>query len=304
MAKQKSGSFKRSSMIQRRAWWGRLFIFPWVLGVIWFFIIPMIETVYYSINKMGVSSSGLTFHFVGIDNYLYYFTKDPNFIQNLTLSLESLGTSIPLIVCFSLFVAIILSSKFKGRTFFRAVFFFPVIIASGVVIEILTTNLLMSTSGASNSQPAYMFQAPDLNIMFQSLGVPDKVLLFVADVISRVFDLTWKSGVQILLLLAALGGIPSSSYEVADIEGANAWEKFWKITLPMVLPTLLVTVTYTIIDSFTDVGNSIMTMISENFKSGRYESASAIGVVYFICILMIIGVVNGLLFRRVNYAVD
>ena len=123
---------------------------------------------------------------------------------------------------------------------------------------------------------------------------------------SEVFDLTWKSGVQILLLMAALNGIPASSYEVADIEGATAWEKFWKITLPTILPTLLVAIIYTIIDSFTDVGNGVMQMITENFKLGKYGNASAIGMVYFVAIMLIVGVVNiflpnGSTTRRTNF---
>lgn len=304
MSKEKKPKAAKTLMARKRAWWGRLFIAAMGAGYPLLFLLPMIKTFWYSLNKMGVASGQLNFQFVGLDNYIYYFTKDPNFVQKLTESLKSLVFNIPLIICFSMLVAIVLSGRFRGRTFFRAVFFFPVIIASGVVIEILTTNLMMSTSGVSDTQPAYMFQAPDLNVMFASLGVPDQVLEFISVLINQVFDLTWKSGVQILLLLAALGGIPASSYEVADIEGATVWEKFWKITLPMVLPSLSVSVVYTIIDSFTDVGNSVMAMIEENFKNGRYENASAIGVVYFICIMLIVLLVNKVLFRKVHYAVD
>ena len=295
---------RRSTIQSRRGWWGRLFILPWAIGVLWFFLVPMVQTVYYSLNNVKLSGDGMTFEFLGFKNYLYHFTQDPNFPQKLTDSLKSLVASIPLIVCFSLFVAIILSSKFRGRTFFRAVFFFPVIIASGVVIEILTTNLLMSTTDVASGEAAYMFQAPDMKEMFSVIGVPDQMLGAIETLASEVFDLTWKSGVQILLLMAALNGIPASSYEVADIEGATAWEKFWKITLPTILPTLLVAIIYTIIDSFTDVGNGVMQMITENFKLGKYGNASAIGMVYFVAIMLIVGVVNIFLSKRINYAAD
>jgi len=300
----KKPKVKHSLMARRRAWWGRLFVAPWVLGVLFFFIIPMIKTFWYSVNKLSFVSGKLSYQYLGLKNYLYYFTEDPNFIRKLVESLKSLVFNIPIIICFSMLVAIILAGQFKGRVFFRAIFFFPVIIASGVVIDVLTRNLFMSTSGVSNTQPAYMFQAPDLNIMFATLGVPSKVLQFISNLISQVFDLTWKSGVQILLLLAAIGGIPKSYYEVAEIEGATVWEKFWKITLPTVYPTVYVAVTYTIIDSFTDVSNSVMEMIQENFKNGRYENASAIGIVYFICIMLLIGIVSKILFRNVHYAVE
>lgn len=301
---KKGKPFRSMTNMQKRAWWGRLFILPWVIGLIWFFILPMIQTFYYSFSKITITAGGLHFSNVGFTNYLYYFTQDPNFIQSFAGSLGSLLISIPLIVCFSLFVAIVLSEKFHGRTFFRAVFFFPVIIASGVVINILTTNLLMNTASVSSNQPAYMFQAPDLNEIFTVIGLPSQLLAFISKLISEVFNLTWKSGVQILLLLAAINGIPSSFYEVADMEGATGWEKFWKITLPTALPTLLVAIIYTIIDSFTDVGNSVMKMITDNFKQGSYENAATIGIVYFFAIMIIVGIVQIFLSKHINYAAD
>lgn len=300
----KPAKARSMTIMQKRAWWGRLFILPWVIGLIWFFLLPMIETFYYSFHKITISAGGLTFTGVGFTNYLYYFTQDPNFIQSFVNSLWSLLISIPLIVCFSMFVAIVLSEKFRGRTFFRAVFFFPVIIASGVVINILTTNLLMNTASVSTNQPAYMFQAPDMNEIFTVIGLPSQLLTLIGKLISEVFDLTWKSGVQILLLLAAINGIPSSFYEVADIEGATGWEKFWKITLPTALPTLLVAIVYTIIDSFTDVGNSVMKMITDNFQQGKYENAATIGIVYFLAIMIIVGIVQIFLSRHISYAAD
>lgn len=295
---------KRMTIMSKRAWWGRLFVLPWVIGVFWFFVVPMVQTVYYSLNTISVSKNGLTFRFVGVSNYVQYLFQSADFPTNYASTLESLCLSIPLIVCFSLFVALVLASKFRGRTFFRAVFFFPVIIASGVVINILTTNLLMSTSGVSSTQPAYMFQAPDLGNLFTTIGVPTQMVTYINNLVSEVFDLTWKSGVQILLLLAAINGIPGSFYEVAEIEGATEWEKFWKITLPTVLPTLLVAVIYTIIDSFTDASNEIMQMIKSAFANVRYENAATIGVLYFATILVIVGLVNFIMNKFISYSVD
>lgn len=147
-----------------------------------------------------------------------------------------------------------------------------------------------------------MFEAPSFEDTLSNLGLPQKVLEVFTNIVNQLFDLMWKSGVQILLMLAAVNNIPQSSYEVADIEGATEWEKFWKITFPMVSPTLLVAVIYSIIDSFTDYGNSVMRMISEKMSQGYYEYSSTLAFVYFACVLIIIGLVGLVLSRRVFYA--
>ncbi|MFQ8952152.1 MAG: ABC transporter permease subunit, partial [Oscillospiraceae bacterium] len=92
-------------------------------------------------------------------------------------------------------------------------------------------------------------------------------------IINSMFDLTWQSGVQILLLLSAINNIPSSFYEAAVMDGATAWEKFWKITFPTVTPTLLVSVIYTVIDGFTDYDNKVMQLLRSYYTNNNYTSA-------------------------------
>ncbi|MCQ2450244.1 MAG: ABC transporter permease subunit, partial [Clostridia bacterium] len=207
-----------------------------------------------------------------------------------------------IIVFFSLFVALILRGKYKGRTVARAVFFLPVIISSGVVITALQENIM--GTGISGNETTYLFQATTFETLLKGIGLPDKLMITFTDIINQLFDLSWKSGVQILLLLAAVNNIPKSSYEVAEIEGATEWEKFWKITFPMVSPTILVTVIYTVIDSFTDYSNQVMRLIQEKLNFGYYEYSSTMALVYFACVLIIIGIVGGLISRKVYYQAD
>jgi len=159
------------------------------------------------------------------------------------------------------------------------------------VITVLTENV-MSAPGADASQVTHMFRAPSFVDIFSRFGVPDRLLIFLEDLITNLFSLTWKSGVQILLLLAALNNIPKSSYEVAVIEGATEWEKLWKVTLPLVSPTMLVAVLYTIINSFTDYDNQVMRSITALFQRQEYAYASTIGIIYFAIVLVFIGVFN------------
>ena len=293
-----------SSLEKQRGRWGWFFVAPWILGISVFFVWPMIDSIVYSFSRLNVTENGFQLTFVGFENFLYFFTEDTFFLQYLAESIGGIIPSVLMIVAFSILIALVLKEKFLGRSLARAVFFFPVIIASGVVITILKSQVMMSGSSVSNMSPSYLFQAPDLVEVFADLKIPDKVLTSITDILNQIFDLTWKSGVQILLLLAAINNIPASFYEVGVMEGATAWEKFWKITFPTISPTLLVVIIYTIIDGFTDYGNKVMGMLRDFYTNNNYAYSATIGVIYFVCILAIIGLINFILSRWVFYSSD
>lgn len=263
----------------------------------------MIQSVIYAFCDVDLTSTD-PFELVGFSNFKYLFTQDPHFITNLTDSVGNVIYQVVIIMIFSLLIAILLRNKFFGRTLVRSIFFFPVIITSGVVITILQEQVLMTAGAISEQQQAYMFAAPSFDYFIEQLSVPETITGLVKSVSMSFFNIIWKSGVQIVLLLTAVNHIPSSSYEAADIEGASAWEKLWKITFPMISPTILVVLIYSIIDSFTDYGNKIMRMIRSFFESGQYEYSATIGFVYFIIILLLVGLVNFVVGRRIHYAVD
>ena len=194
----------------------------------------------------------------------------------------------------------ILKEKFFGRSAARTVFFFPVMIASGVIITILKEQVMMSVSTSDNTA-AYLFQAPDLVKTFASFGLPDFVLTSITDIVNGFFNLTWKSGVQMLLLLSAINNIPQSFYEAAVLDGAGAWVKFWKITFPAITPSLLVVIIYTIIDSFLDYDNLVMEMIRDYYQNNNYTYSATIGVIYFVCILALVGIVSLVMRKLVVY---
>ncbi len=293
-----------SSLEKQRGRWGWFFVAPWILGISVFFVWPMIDSIVYSFSRLNVTENGFQLTFVGFENFLYFFTEDTFFLQYLAESIGGIIPSVLMIVAFSILIALVLKEKFLGRSLARAVFFFPVIIASGVVITILKSQVMMSGSSVSDMSPSYLFQAPDLVEVFADLKIPDKILTSITDILNQIFDLTWKSGVQILLLLAAINNIPASFYEVGVMEGATAWEKFWKITFPTISPTLLVVIIYTIIDGFTDYGNKVMGMLRDFYTNNNYAYSATIGVIYFVCILAIIGLINFILSRWVFYSSD
>ncbi|HOB37332.1 MAG TPA: sugar ABC transporter permease [Candidatus Avimonas sp.] len=295
-----SGIDIRSRTQVKRALWGLAFILPWLIGALYFFLYPLIQSVVYAFCKVDLATD--TFKPIGFDNFRYLFTKDPNFITNLTKTIGNVVYQVATIMIFSFLIAILLRNRFYGRTLVRAIFFFPFIISSGVVITILQEQVLMTAEPISQQQ-VYMFAAPSFDYFIEQLSIPESVTNLVKRVSMSFFNIIWKSGVQIILLLTAVNHIPSSSYEAADIEGATGWEKLWKITFPTISPTLLVVLIYSIIDSFTDYGNTIMRMIRNFFELGQYEYSATIGIVYFVIILALVGAVNYLVGRRIHYVV-
>ena len=291
---------KHLSLKAQHAKWAWVFLAPWLLGILVFFVWPMGQAVIYSFSRLTITAKGFQLDWVGLKNYSYLFTQDTFFLPNLTEALGEVVPSVLMITAFSLFIAVILKEKFFGRSAARTVFFFPVMIASGVIITILKGQVMMSVS-TSDTTAASLFQAPDLVNTFASFGLPEFVLTSITDIVNGFFDLTWKSGVQMLLLLSAINNIPQSFYEAAVLDGAGAWVKFWKITFPAITPSLLVVITYTIIDSFLDYDNLVMEMIRNYYQNNNYTYSATIGVIYFVCILALVGLVNLVMRKLVVY---
>lgn len=292
-----------AALSERQARAGYWFIAPWVVGVIFLFLIPVVTSLIYSFCNVGVRAGGAKLKFVGLDNYIYIFTKSETFLPALADSLKDMLYQVPIIAFFSMFIAQILNQKFVGRTAARIMFFLPVIIASGVVIEILTkTGMSTSVSlGASSNIFTFQEESVIIKILNQS-GLSQTVITYLKTLVSNIFDITWKSGIQILLYLSALQSIPKSYYEVSSMEGATPWEEYWKITFPLLTPMTLVCVVYTIIDSFTYYQNEVMKLIdTNNMASGNAGIGSAMAWIYFLIIAVILVLMVKFVFSKTVY---
>ncbi|MDE7279612.1 MAG: sugar ABC transporter permease, partial [Oscillospiraceae bacterium] len=215
---------------KKKGLYGYGFIALWFVGALMFFIIPLLQSFYYSFHTVtpetgyldirSLTSGGKTDIFL---NYKDAFLKDPNFSQYLVEVLKDMALNLPVIVVFSLFVAIVINQKFRGRTFARAVFFLPVIIATGPVYAIITGDL--ETGGNSEAaQFSTMFEADMVDQLLEFIGIygfGDTFTEMLTEITSDILNLVWKCGIQIIIFLSALQGIPASAKEAAAIEGAT-----------------------------------------------------------------------------------
>lgn len=300
MRLKQNGKF-RMKMSTRTAWTGFLFVIPFVLGFLFFFLRPLLQSLMFAFSNVDVDPKvGYMTEFVKWDNLNYIFREDPKFTQNLVVSLQNIVWQVPVIVISALFFAIILNKKFRGRIVVRAIFFLPVIIGSSIVL-----NLIQSDAAASSALSGSIVaggQATQSDVLQEILiasGVGDKVVTFVSGIVDSLFSLTWKTGIQMIIFLAGLQSIPSSLYEASAIEGATAWENFWKITIPMLSPIIFLNLIYTMVDSFTDADNAVMQQVVANSQLIRYGWASAMAWSYFLIIGVVIAVVF-LVFWRIN----
>ena len=303
MFRRKNKLIKFFSYERKKQLYGYGFIALWIIGTVFYLIRPLFQVIIFSVGKISFNDTGYSLALVGLDNYIKVLTTDAIFIKQLTAAIGNIIYEVPVIVFYSLTIAIGLNKKFAGRTFMRAVFFIPVIVASGVVISILNGDI-MAQLVMSGQKSSSMFSTGGIADYLFSIGLPKDIVNFLVDTANNVFDLSWKSGIQILLFIAALQTIPSTLYEASKIEGATGWEIFWKITLPKVTPMIILAVVYTVIDSFTDYNNELMKTIQTQSRAMNIEISSVMSLVYFFCIMLLTGIIYFVVNRYVFYVND
>jgi len=298
---------KRMSLTTKRSITGYLFILPWLIGFIWFYARSLFMSVQFSLCELTVNpGGGYTLDFTGLENYIYAFRVHGTFKQILTTSIGNMLIDVPLITFFSLFMAILLNRKFKGRTLVRAIFFLPVILNSGAILDAMELARTMMSGGISSAS-AEMAAASSSGMsiqyyiqMFGSLGLPDVIIEYVAGAVSRISDIINASGVQIIIFIAALQSIPGSMYEVARIEGATAYETFWKVTFPMVLPHIITNVVYTVVDSFAD-SEVVELAYDTAFSNNNYGLSSVMSLTSTVLTCLILVIICRFIQKRTFY---
>ena len=271
---------KFMTMERRRVLEAYMFISPWLIGTAVFFVNAIISSIKLSFSDI-VQLKGFVMEYIGLANYEHIFMFDINFMPTFIEVVIDTVVNTPLTLVFSLIIAMLINRDVPGRGFFRTTFFLPVLLGSGYVMEQLLQIDATGAVGVGITLPA-MFQG-----MLGSTFAP-----LIQTVLDRITVVLWKSGVQIILFLAGLQGISSSLYEAAKCDGATQWEVFWKITLPMISPIILLNFVYTMVTYFTAADNALVKyIIKQVFTNKQFARGAAMGWVYFAFAFVMCGVV-------------
>ena len=304
---KKQNGKRQLSLTGREAVSGLLFIMPFLIGFLFIFLPLIVESLRFSLSNMQVTNEGYQLTMAsehGFEHYIKAFAIDPDFNLMLLTGIGQILIQVPLVLIFSFFAANLLNQKFFGRTAARSIMFLPVIIASGVVMALENSDLLVSTLDTT-SQIGSGELGSYLNVMIfleEYTSLPAGVISILTRAVNGLYDIVVASGVQILIFLAGLQSISPSLYEASSMEGATQWENFWKITFPMITPLILVNSIYTVIDLFTNENNEMMTEIKRTiFTEIDYGFGSAMAWIYFVCIAMLLLVIGGLISKHVFY---
>ncbi|WP_066193295.1 carbohydrate ABC transporter permease [Gracilibacillus timonensis] len=286
---------KQLSLKNKKSLIGYTFILPWIVGFLVFTAFPFIYSLFLSFQQVKITPSGIVTTNIQWENYAYALSADLEFTQILLRFLRELVISTPIIIVFALIIALLLNQPIRFRTFFRMVFFLPVIIASGPVITDLMDQEVTSI-------PAIEDYAIFAAVLTNTEGTLQTILTYLMD---NLVIILWYSGVQILIFLAALQKMDRQVYEAAKIDGASNWECFWMVTLPSLFPMILVNLIYTIVTYSIFALNPVVEHIQNHMfeVSTGFGYASALSWIYFVVITIVLAVGAGILMiqGRKNY---
>lgn len=276
---------KHSSLERRKSITGLIFVTPFIIGALVFFVYPVVMSLIYSFGEI-VSYRTFSVKFIGFKNFQRALFEDTFFVARLLEVIRDTLIDLPLITVFSIYIAILLNREFRGKGIFRVLFFLPVVLGNGFVMEQLLEQGIESGSMAAVTE----FLLPPKVVSY----IGSNAAGLAAEFLNRITLVLWKSGVQIVITLSGLQSIPKSLYEAADVDGANEWQALFFITIPMLAPIILLNIIYTIMDTFTNKSNPVIECITKYFTAfnAQFEYSSAMGWIYMVFALAVIGAVT------------
>lgn len=269
---------------------GFLMYLPFLVGFFIFFLVPFVMIIVYSFNKLETAQTGgLLYNYVGGVNYDYVFNKlkvnnslgeTIFFKQFLIESVVDTIIKLPLITVFSLVIAVLLNSKFSGQGLVRVIFFLPLILGLPTVVSFFS----VGENNLISIKDSVVYKMFNISKIFEYSQIPQGILDIISKSVLGILNILMLSGVQILIFLAAIQSINPSLYEVAEIEGANKYEQFFKVTLPSIFPLLSAVIIYTLIDLL--YRSPLVALIMDE-KISR-ENRAVISVVFTIVTLLLL----------------
>lgn len=271
---------------------GWVFVSPVVIGFVFIYFNVIGRSFLFSFQDIKPAENMFETTWVGLEHYYSALFVEVGYLRNLTELFIKMLYNVPLIIIFSLFVATLLYQRLPGKSFFRAVFFIPAVLVTGAIADSTTGNMLAGAMNeletlANGSSALDIFSLQDLQNLLGGAVLNNQLFNYLLGAINNIFSVVKQCGVQILVFIAGLQSLSPSVYEAASIEGANAWDKYWKITFPLITPMIFVNALYTVIDSFTGSSNIIMRTIYElGISQSKIGYASAYSWLYFLVIII------------------
>jgi len=285
---------KKSKTIEaKRGRYGYVFVAPYIIGSIFFIIYPIILSIAFSLSKVSNDSVGFTMDFMGLENYKYMLFSDSEYNKTVISTVKDMLINVPIVAIFSFFIASLLNQEFKGRGIARSVLFLPLIVSSTAVNRLLSSREVTAVAenlGGNNSSSGADFSAT-LSSALEKMSIGTEVIDLLSATVNNIGQVLAMSAIPIIIFLAALQSISPSIYEASYVEGATKWEVFWKISLPIISPMILVVIIYTIIDSFSNTGNAVIKTIHNLSFTGNIDigKGCAAAWIYLIITLFIMG---------------
>lgn len=275
-----------STRFRRGQWIGLLFVIPWLLSFLAFDAIPILSGFYYSFTDWSIT--GRETSFIGFANYSEALNRDPLFWKSVSNTVFYIVFSVPLGTITAFSIALLLNVKIRGKSLYRSFFYLPSLIPA-VAASMVWTFIFETRRGILN----YALELLGLPIV-QWLGNPN------AAKPALIIMTMWTVGVPMVIYLAGLQSIPQELYEVAEIDGANAWHRLFRITIPLMTPTIFFNFMMSLITAFQVFNNAfIMTgggpnnatlfymlhIYNNAFRYFRMGYASALAVLLFLLVL-------------------
>ena len=281
---------KHAGVERLKSRYGLMFVTPFIIGLLLFFVFPLINSVQYMFSRITFEPGNTIVTWTGLKNIKYVLFEDPYFINNVFKGFSTFAYSFPLILVVSLVMAIILVQNFKGRIFFRGISFMTVIIASGVVIEYVLIYQGADITGAG-VETSIMEDMIDVESILIVLGLPTQISEYFQVVLNSIMTVIWNCGIQTLLFISGLQAIPDQMYEVSKVEGATKWEEFWFVTFPMLSKILVLVSAFTVVELFTSKTDKVVSSAYNMMQSQNYHESTAMLWIYFLIIGIVIAII-------------
>lgn len=298
---------KAKTFESRRGRYGYLFTLPFIIGSVFFIIYPIILSIAFSFSRVSNDSVGYTLNYTGLANYKYMLFSDAEYNKTVTSTIKEMLLNVPVVAIFSFFIASLLNQEFKGRGFARSVLFLPLIVSSSAVMRLLVKEDIASSMAQSGAEVGNAADfSSSLTEYLSDLNIGPDIVDLLSSTVNNISQVLAMSAIPIIIFLAALQSISPSIYEASYVEGATKWEIFWKISLPMISPMILVVIIYTMIDSFSNTSNAVIKIVHNLSFTGNIDlgKGCAAAWIYLTITLTVMGIVYFIVNRFVFYQDD